>query len=280
MQKLLLVLVALCCVGCSSARDNATREKIRSEYSKKDKKDKKSKSVSKSNAKSTKGKTERLEATSKVSVTNITVQEYIDTYKFVAMENMKMFGIPASIKLAQGILESGSGTGTLSREANNHFGIKCAGNWEGDSVAFTDDAPDECFRKYKSPLESFSDHSDFLINRSRYQQLFSLDKKDYVAWANGLKNAGYATDPKYAQKLIDIIERHELYKYDNLVLGSDYKYEVPKKQKIDYSNEYKITQGDTLYSISRRFNMSVDELKEINNISDNNIKIGQTLKVK
>lgn len=280
MQKLLLVLVALCCVGCSSARDNATREKIRSEYSKKDKKDKKSKLVSKSNAKSTKGKTERLEATSKVSVTNITVQEYIDTYKFVAMENMKMFGIPASIKLAQGILESGSGTGILSREANNHFGIKCAGNWEGESVAFTDDAPDECFRKYKSPLESFSDHSNFLVNRSRYQQLFSLDKKDYVAWANGLKNAGYATDPKYAQKLIDIIERHELYKYDNLVLGNDYKYEVPKKQKIDYSNEYKITQGDTLYSISRRFNMSVDELKEINNISDNNIKIGQTLKVK
>ncbi|WP_177762381.1 glucosaminidase domain-containing protein [Flavobacterium sp. I3-2] len=280
MQKLLLVLVALCCVGCSSARDNATREKIRSEYSKKDKKDKKSKSVSKSNAKSTKGKTERLEATSKVSVTNIMVQEYIDTYKFVAMENMKMFGIPASIKLAQGILESGSGTGTLSREANNHFGIKCASNWEGESVAFTDDAPDECFRKYKSPLESFSDHSNFLVNRSRYQQLFSLDKKDYVAWANGLKNAGYATDPKYAQKLIDIIERHELYKYDNLVLGNDYKYEVPKKQKIDYSNEYKITQGDTLYSISRRFNMSVDELKEINNISDNNIKIGQTLKVK
>lgn len=277
MQKILLVLVALCCVGCSSARDNATREKIRSEYSKKDKK---SKSISKSNAKSTKRKAEKLEATSNVTVTNITVQEYIDAYKFVAMENMKMFGIPASIKLAQGILESGSGTGTLSREANNHFGIKCAGNWEGESVAFTDDAPDECFRKYKSPLESFSDHSNFLVNRSRYQQLFSLDKKDYVAWANGLKNAGYATDPKYAQKLIDIIERHELYKYDNLVLGNDYKYEVPKKQKINYSNEYKITQGDTLYSISRRFNMTVDELKEINNISDNNIKIGQTLKVK
>jgi len=273
MQKILLVLIILCCVGCSSARNNTTREKIRSEYSDKNKK-------SKSASKSTKRKSEKLEATSKVSVTNITVQEYIDTYKFVAMDNMKMFGIPASIKLAQGILESGSGTGTLSREANNHFGIKCAGNWDGESVAFTDDAPDECFRKYKSPLESFSDHSNFLVNRSRYQQLFSLDKKDYVAWANGLKNAGYATDPKYAQKLIDIIERHELYKYDNLVLGNDYKYEVPKKQKINYSNEYKISQGDTLYSISRRFNMTVDELKEINNITDNNIKIGQTLKVK
>ena len=275
MQKIVLVLLVLCCVGCNAAHNNATREKIKSGYTSK-KKPHKSSNTSKGNS----SKTQKLEATSKVTVTNVTVEEYINTYKYVAMENMKTFGIPASIKLAQGILESGSGTGTLSRSANNHFGIKCAGNWEGESVAFTDDAPDECFRKYNSPLESFTDHSHFLSKRKHYNNLFQLDKKDYKAWAHGLKKAGYATDPKYADKLISIIERYELYQYDNLALGKNYVYEAPKKVEVNYSNSYQVNKGDTLFSISRKFDMSVDELKEINKIQDNNIKVGQTLKVK
>lgn len=275
MQKLLAILLIFCCVGCSASHNKNTREKIRSQYSKKNKD---SKTKSKANSKSK--KTERLEATSKVSVTNVTVDEYINTYKLVAMENMKLFGIPASIKLAQGILESGSGTGTLSREANNHFGIKCANNWSGESVAFTDDAPDECFRKYNSPMESFADHSQFLVNRKHYRNLFLLDKKDYKAWANGLKRAGYATDPKYSEKLISIIERYQLYQFDNLVLGNNYVFELPKVTEVVYENSYQVAKGDTLFSISRKFDMSVDELKEINKIQENNIKIGQTLKVK
>lgn len=278
MRKLFLILLVLCCVGCSAAHNNATREKIKSEYSSKKKTHK---TVSKTNtSKENTSKIQKLEATSKVSVTNVTVEDYINTYKFVAMENMKMFGIPASIKLAQGILESGSGTGTLSREANNHFGIKCANNWSGESVAFSDDAPDECFRKYNSAIESFADHSNFLVNRKHYRNLFQLDKKDYKAWANGLKKAGYATDPKYADKLISIIERYELYQYDNLVLENNYVYELPKKIEIIYANSYEVNKGDTLFSISRKFDMSVEELKEINKIEDNTIKIGQTLKVK
>ncbi len=278
MQKLFLVLIILSFVSCGSTRSNATREKIRKEYSKKSNKTTNSKS-NKKNSKN-KSKTTKLEATSKVNVTNSTVSDYIETYKWVAMENMKTHGIPASIKLAQGILESGSGTGTLSRNANNHFGIKCAGNWNGESVAFTDDAPDECFRKYNSPLESFADHSNFLVNRTRYQHLFSLDKKDYKAWAHGLKKAGYATDPKYPDKLISIIERYELYQYDNLVLGNLYAYQAPTENKKTILNSYQVTKGDTLYSISKKFNMTVEELKEINRIQDNNIRIGQTLKVK
>lgn len=276
MQKLFLGLIILCFVSCSSTRNNATREKIRQEYSKKTNKN----SSNKTDKSHSKDKTTKLEATSKVNVTNTTVKEYIETYKWIAMENMKTHGIPASIKLAQGILESGSGTGTLSRNANNHFGIKCAGNWGGESVSFTDDAANECFRKYNSPLESFADHSNFLVNRTRYQHLFSLDKKNYKAWAHGLKNAGYATDPKYPDKLISIIERYELYQYDNLVLGNLYAYQAPTTFKNQVLNSYQVTKGDTLYSISKKFNMTVNELKEINRIQDNTIKIGQTLKVK
>lgn len=271
-QRILIGLIVLSCVGCSSARDKNTREKIRTEYSNKNKK-------AKTSTKTRDSKTEKLEATSKVFVTNVTIQEYINTYKFIAMENMKVFGIPASIKLAQGILESGSGTGTLSKQANNHFGIKCAGNWDGESVAHTDDAPDECFRKYNSPLESFTDHSYFLSKRKHYSSLFNLDKKDYKAWANGLKKAGYATDPKYADKLIQIIESYQLYQYDNLVLANHVIYEPSNKQVL-YLSSYQVNKGETLYSISKKFDMTVEELKEINKISDNNIKVGQTLKVK
>lgn len=141
-------------------------------------------------------------------------EAYILKYKDVAIREMKLYGIPASITLAQGILESGSGQSYLATNANNHFGIKCHTGWEGKRVYHDDDKKNECFRAYKDPDESFRDHSLFLKNRSRYAPLFEESPTDYKAWAKGLKKAGYATNPKYPQLLIDLIERHELHKYD------------------------------------------------------------------
>ena len=132
-------------------------------------------------------KTEVLEATSKVRVTTKMVQEYIDKYKIIAKSNMANFGIPASIILAQGILESGTGKGSLSLLANNHFGIKCKSEWTGPSVFFDDDAEQECFRKYESGDESYTDHAVFLTSRPYYVPLFELEKDDYKGWAYGLK---------------------------------------------------------------------------------------------
>jgi hypothetical protein len=147
----------------------------------------------------------------------LTRAEYIETYKDISMEEMKRTGIPASITLAQGILESGNGNSTLAVKANNHFGIKCH-DWTGPSVRHDDDAKNECFRKYKSAQKSYLDHSDFLTGRSRYAFLFDLSPDDYKGWAKGLKKAGYATSPTYAKALIGIIEDNELYKYDQIVL--------------------------------------------------------------
>ncbi len=144
----------------------------------------------------------------------ISVEEYIMTYKDVAMEKMKEYGIPASITLAQGILESGSGNSELARKANNHFGIKCHKGWEGMTFHMDDDEKDECFRKYDSPDESYRDHSLFLTQRERYADLFRLKTTDYKGWAHGLKKAGYATNPRYPQLLIKIIEENRLYEFD------------------------------------------------------------------
>lgn len=143
-----------------------------------------------------------------------TRNDYIEMWKLVALQKMYDHGIPASITLAQGILESGNGNSTLAREANNHFGIKCHG-WDGPGYYMDDDAKDECFRVYKTADESFEDHSQFLMKR-RYENLFKLKPTDYKGWAKGLKKAGYATNPKYANKLIDIIEESELNKLDKL----------------------------------------------------------------
>jgi flagellum-specific peptidoglycan hydrolase FlgJ len=240
-------------------------------------------------------KSEILEATTRVKVTTAMVLDYINQYKDIAKNNMSQYGIPASIILGQGILESGAGTGPLSALANNHFGIKCHAEWTGPSVKYDDDAAQECFRKYDVPAESFQDHALFLTTRSRYASLFELDKDDYKAWARGLKNAGYATDSKYPEKLIGIIERYQLGKYDAEVLGRDYlpvvRETIPSKQRDSIptgrrdsitmnSQTYQVTQGDTLYSISKKFNLSVDELRKKNNISDNAISIGQNLKIK
>lgn len=149
----------------------------------------------------------------------ITTEEYIQTYKDIAMEEMRTHGIPASITLAQGLLESGSGNSALARDAKNHFGIKCHTGWQGQSYIMDDDERNECFRRYSQVEESFRDHSEFLRSRSRYAGLFELDIMDYEGWANGLKAAGYATNPAYATSLIGIIDRNRLYLYDQLAMG-------------------------------------------------------------
>ena len=221
-----------------------------------------------------------LVATSNVKTYAEEIQFYVDNFKEIAQNNMKAHGIPASITLAQGILESGAGKGKLAQSANNHFGIKCHTGWTGESVKHDDDAAQECFRKYQHPSESYRDHSLFLTTRTRYSNLFKLDKGDYEAWAKGLKAAGYATDVKYPDKLIGLIERFELYKYDNEVLNRDFK---PAKKEVNLAqggDYYTIQQGDTLYSLSKRFNLTVDDLKKLNNMSDNTISIGQQIKIK
>ena len=193
-------------------------------------------------------------------------EDYINYYSSIAMDEMIQFGIPASITLAQGILESGAGRGTLAVQANNHFGIKCH-DWTGKKIFHDDDKKQECFRKYDNPEYSYRDHSIFLSNRGRYSFLFDLKKDDYKKWARGLKKAGYATDPKYSQKLIDLIERYELYKYDNKVLK--------KKNKL-----YKVKRGDTVYSISKKFQMPVDLIIKMNNIKDYELSVGETIIIK
>ena len=146
--------------------------------------------------------------------------DYILKFSYVAQEEMRKFKIPASITLAQGILESGVGYGRLAMEANNHFGIKCHKDWKGKKIFHDDDQKGECFRVYINPNNSYRDHSNFLSNRSRYDFLFDFKITNYKAWAKGLKKAGYATDPNYPKKLIDIIERYQLYKFDNFKLSN------------------------------------------------------------
>lgn len=211
----------------------------------------------------------------KASYTEV-VAIYIENYSQIAMDEMVEFGIPASITIAQGILESGAGRADLTMRSNNHFGIKCHKGWNGERVYHDDDESQECFRKYKDPRKSFRDHSLFLTQRSRYRNLFDLKIDDYKGWAKGLRKAGYATDPKYPNKLIDIIERYELYQFDDTVLKQSKRKNKKKKNK---ELTYTVKKGDTLYSISRRFNMSVEDLKKMNRLKSNTIEIGQNLKV-
>lgn len=168
----------------------------------------------------------------------ITREEYVEMYKDIAIQEMVEFKIPASITLAQGILESGSGNSRLAREANNHFGIKCHKGWEGEYIRMTDDAPNECFRKYKSAYDSYKDHSFFLSQRGRYSFLFDLEITDYKGWAHGLKKAGYATNPRYGELLISIIEALKLYQYDlmagDYVAVNKYPNEIPGDKNRQY----------------------------------------------
>lgn len=156
----------------------------------------------------------------------VVIQQYIDTYKDIAIEEMNRTGVPAAITLAQGIHETGAGQSVLVRKSNNHFGIKCKTGWQGESVSHDDDARGECFRKYADPVDSYKDHSDFLKERKHYAFLFTLDPLDYEGWAWGLKKAGYATNPKYPQILIKLINDYRLQDYSLIALGKKEKDET------------------------------------------------------
>ncbi len=230
------------------------------------------------------------------------LQQYIETYRDIAMQEMRRHGIPASIKLAQGILESGFGNSELAVNANNHFGIKCHG-WDGPGYLFDDDEPEECFRVYASPQESFLDHSQFLLTRPWYAFLFELDVTDYRAWAEGLSTAGYATDPQYAQRLIRLIETHGLATYDqqalDMIAGQDrspqydleWRAEVqaplpsdfapisfaPRTEKqINRVRYIRARPGDTPQSLAREFGLWEWQIRRYNDLHDQQeIQAGQ-----
>ena len=186
----------------------------------------------------------------------ITPEEYISTYRNIAIAEMKRSGIPASVTLAQGILETEAGNSELVKKSNNHFGIKCKSTWTGESVKHTDDAPNECFRKYSRPEESYKDHSDYLKTSARYAALFELAPSDYKGWAYGLKRAGYATNPRYTQIVISNIEKYNLHQYDNF--SAEEKEDIAiinivKTQK-DVVPETELTQIDQSIKLKTKFN--------------------------
>ncbi len=224
----------------------------------------------------------------------ISRQDYVEQYKDIAVKEMKRTGIPASITLAQGILESDSGNSTLAKKSNNHFGIKCHNDWTGGKVYHDDDHKGECFRKYKSASESFIDHSEFLTGRQRYAGLFDLKPTDYKAWAHGLKKAGYATEPQYAHRLIKIIEDEELWRYDtgNVKVGSkagsktsskassktsksisrkgsDFVISPFNNHTVKFNNNIRyidVQEGDTFEAISAEYNLQPWELYTYNEL--------------
>jgi len=226
------------------------------------------------------------------------VELYIEKYKELAIEHMFEYSIPASITLAQGILESGSGKSDLAVKSNNHFGIKCHKGWKGKKSYYDDDEENECFRKYDSASDSYLDHSLFLKNKPRYSELFSLKITDYKGWAKGLKKAGYATDPNYANNLIRVIEKYYLYDYDKLK-----KNKKNKTKKSDSKNELKDSvlkyliekynnvpyiiskSGDSYKSIADDFGIWLSELIKFNDIENLkktsiNLKKGERVYIK
>lgn len=222
-------------------------------------------------------------------------EAYIARFKDIAISEMDEYGIPASIKLAQALLESGNGNSSLARNANNHFGIKCTTSWQGRTVLQSDDHINDCFRVYNNPEESFRDHSEFLL-RARYAALFKLDKDDYVGWARGLKSAGYATNPRYAELLISLIERYNLHQYDKPesrnekvhreeVILTEIAEDKPQEARMAQAKPaiamsiHEVRPGDTLFNISQKYNISVDEIKVLNNLNGEGISIGQLLLV-
>lgn len=223
--------------------------------------------------------------------TNDSRKAFIKKYKSIAIQEMDRTGIPASIKLAQGILESGCGKSQLAVNANNHFGIKCH-NWNGANFIMDDDSRNECFRKYRNPEESWVDHSEFLTSRSRYAPLFKLSKTDYKGWAKGLKKAGYATAPDYAQKLIKIIEEEELYQFDkpgkrhrqspgelNYKLGDTKNYQ----SRVVYINNIpciKVQEGDTFEGISQYFGIPLKRLLAYNDKNELSTRNGMHIFLK
>jgi len=222
-----------------------------------------------------------------------TPQEYIEKYKEDAVREMQLFRVPASITLAQGMLESDNGNSALAVYANNHFGIKCHKEWTGETYTQDDDEKDECFRKYESVYESYVDHSEFLKTRPRYDFLFDLKMTDYKGWARGLKSAGYATDPKYADRLIDIIERYKLYDLDKLegvppVAAEPKKTEGSKtvstnvsRREVYLNNNIKyviVKSGDTFMKIAQELELGVWQLYKYNDLNKHSTLVpGQML---
>ena len=201
-------------------------------------------------------------------VRNKQYEAYIKKSRDIAVEEMRKYHIPASITLAQGLLESGAGQSTLARKSNNHFGIKCGSDWDGKSVRYDDDARNECFRAYKHPKQSYEDHSKFLASRSRYAFLFKLKITDYKGWAKGLKKAGYATDRRYAQRLIDIIELYDLHQYDTKK-GLKWMKDNPNPHQPYIANGLVyivVRPGDTWKSISKEFDVSRKKLRKYNDL--------------
>lgn len=192
---------------------------------------------------------------------NYSKEEYIEKYKKIAVDEMKRSGIPASITLAQGMLESENGNSTLAYQSNNHFGIKCHKTWEGKKVYHDDDKNHECFRKYPSPEDSYRDHTDFLVNTRRYEKLFDYKSNDYKNWAKGLKKAGYATSRSYAGDLIRIIEENELYRLDQ---GD---FSRPEIKRI-YSNS---TDEDFVVDIKRRKIYERNRIKYVIAVINDNV---------
>lgn len=213
-----------------------------------------------------------------------TYNDYIEKYAQLAQKQQSQYGIPASIILAQGLLESSAGKSWLALNANNHFGIKCA-EWNGESVMHTDDKKNECFRKYGSVIDSYQDHSEFIKNRPRYASLFELNRTDYEGWAHGLKKAGYATDDTYAYKLISLIDNYGLHKYDieqnrNEIITAENKPVIQQQGSMGYVNPYvkhtimrnnKVryvvaVAGDSWGSIADEFNMSEERILKFNDV--------------
>lgn len=204
-------------------------------------------------------------------------QEYIETYGGMAVEQQQLHGIPASITLAQGLLESNAGRSRLATYGNNHFGIKCHNTWTGDTMLRNDDSRNECFRVYDKAEDSFNDHSRFLL-RERYASLFKLDPLDYTAWAKGLKKCGYATDPNYASRLTAIIERYALYVYDSDAGRNAEENAAFIQSTLAASHPVRRTRGihyviaapgDTYKTIAKEFNVDVKKLLEYNDVRRN-----------
>jgi LysM repeat protein len=218
----------------------------------------------------------------------MTRREYFETYKDMAIHEMRRSGVPASITLAQGALESGDGNSSLAKRANNHFGIKCHNDWTGKKVYQDDDAKNECFRKYTSAEDSYRDHSDYLKAKSRYAFLFELDITDYKGWAKGLKKAGYATSSTYAEKLIDIVEEFDLHKYDRDAETT----KVPRTRSTPHPNRLPsrdllernrvkyvvVAAGDSYESLTDEFGKMSWEIPDYNDIANpDSLAVGQII---
>ena len=211
---------------------------------------------------------------------------YIERFAAIAVKEMHQYKIPASITLAQGILESGRGRSELALKSNNHFGIKCHTGWQGEKVYHDDDEKGECFRKYNYPETSYKDHSLFLSERKRYAFLFDYDLKDYKKWAYGLRKAGYATDKKYPIKLLNLIKTYRLYEFDAIKENGNRKKtkQNKRRKKIKQAKRiykipktHKVKKGDTLYAISRKYGLTIIFLQQLNNLSGTTLIVGQQL---